>query len=66
MADDDTNIPEQLRPDPADYAFDLTAALGAVVALKSRVPPDAFSARTLGTEREGSGVVIRADGLYVV
>ena len=37
MADDDS-IPEELRPDPADYDFDLRAALGAVVTLKSRVP----------------------------
>ncbi len=66
MADDeDWTIPEELRPDPADYAFDLRAALGAVVSLKSRVPADAFSARTLGTEREGSGVVIRPDGLVL-
>ncbi|WP_237216347.1 S1C family serine protease [Falsiroseomonas oryziterrae] len=65
MAEDDDTIPEELRPDPADYDFDLNAALGAVVALKSRVPADAFSARTLGTEREGSGVVIRPDGLVL-
>lgn len=65
MADDDETIPEELRPDPADYAFDLGAALASVVSLKSRVPADAFSARTLGTEREGSGVVIRPDGLVL-
>jgi S1-C subfamily serine protease len=64
MADDD-DIPRELRPDPADYAFDLRAALGSVMALKSRVPADAFSARTLGTEREGSGIVIRNDGLVL-
>jgi S1-C subfamily serine protease len=65
MAEDDWTIPEELRPDPADYAFDLHAALGSVVSLKSQVPADAFSARTLGTEREGSGVVIRGDGLVL-
>jgi len=65
MADDDWTIPEELRPDPADYSYDLRRALGAVVSLKSRVPADAFSARTLGTEREGSGVVIRPDGLIL-
>lgn len=65
MAEDDWSIPEEVRPDPADYRFDLDAALGAVVSLKSRVPADAFSARTLGTEREGSGVVIRGDGLVL-
>jgi S1-C subfamily serine protease len=65
MAEDSWSIPEELRPDPADYRFDLRAALGAVVSLKSRVPADAFSARTLGTEREGSGVIIRDDGLVL-
>jgi S1-C subfamily serine protease len=65
MAEDDWTIPEELRPDPADYEFDLPAALGSVVSLKARVPADAFSARTLGTEREGSGVVIRGDGLVL-
>jgi S1-C subfamily serine protease len=65
MADRDSGIPEELRPDPAEYRFDLAAALAAVVSLKSRVPSDAFSARTLGTEREGSGVVIRPDGLVL-
>ena len=31
--------------------------------LKTYVPPDAFTAGTLGTERAGSGVVIRESGL---
>lgn len=65
MADEAWTIPDELRPDPADYTFDLAQALGAIVAIKSRVPTDAFSARTLGTEREGSGVVIRGDGLVL-
>ncbi|MCZ8149728.1 MAG: S1C family serine protease, partial [Roseomonas sp.] len=65
MAEDSWSIPKDLRPDPADYGFDLRAVLGAVVSVKSRVPADAFSARTLGTEREGSGVVIREDGLVL-
>jgi S1-C subfamily serine protease len=65
MAEDDWSIPKDLRPVAADYRFDLAQALGSVVSLKSRVPSDAFSARTLGTEREGSGVVIRGDGLVL-
>jgi S1-C subfamily serine protease len=65
MAEDEWKIPAELRPDPADCRFDLPQALGAVVSLKSRIPADAFSARTLGTEREGSGVVIRGDGLVL-
>jgi S1-C subfamily serine protease len=36
--------------------------LKAVVKLRSVVPEDARTARTLGTEREGSGVVIDSDG----
>nr|WP_295470368.1 S1C family serine protease [Mesorhizobium sp.] len=36
-----------------------------VVALRARVPDDAFTAEALGTEREGSGVVINDDGLVL-
>lgn len=39
--------------------------LNAVVKLRAEVPSDARSAETLGTEREGSGVLIDADGLVV-
>jgi len=36
--------------------------LKAIVKIRSTVPADAHSARTLGTEREGSGVVIDSQG----
>jgi len=36
-----------------------------VVGLQSTVPEDAFTAGTLGTERAGSGVLIRKDGLVL-
>lgn len=36
-----------------------------VVAVRSSIPEDAFTAQTLGTRREGSGVVIRDDGLVL-
>ncbi len=36
-----------------------------LVAIRSRVPDDAFTADILGTEREGSGVVIGDDGLVL-
>jgi len=39
--------------------------LRSVVAVRSSVPQDAFTAETLGTLREGSGVVIRNDGLVL-
>jgi S1-C subfamily serine protease len=63
MASTDWEIPANLRPDPSDYSFDLDRALKAVTGLKAYVPPDAFTAATLTTEREGSGVVIRESGL---
>lgn len=58
-------IPSQLQPDPHEFAYDLERALLAVVGLRSSVPEDAFTAATLGTERAGSGVVIREDGLVL-
>src|SRR4051794_24294038 len=59
----DWKIPASVQPKPGDYAYDLDRALSAVVALSTRVPPEAFTAETLGTERAGNGVVIREDGL---
>jgi S1-C subfamily serine protease len=61
----DTSIPSELQPDPAHYAFDLEAALASIVSLRVTAPADAFTASALGTEREGSGVVIREDGLIL-
>lgn len=63
MASSEWEIPLELQPDPADHAFDLDQALRSVVGVKAMVPADAFTANTLGTERAGSGVVIRDDGL---
>ncbi|CCM74168.1 S1C family serine protease [Rhizobium mesoamericanum] len=39
--------------------------LRSVVAVSSSIPDDAFTAGTLGTRREGSGVVIRESGLVL-
>jgi S1-C subfamily serine protease len=63
MAKAEWEIPANLQPDPRDYAFDLEQALTSVVGVKSFVPADAFTASVLGTERAGSGVVIRGGGL---
>ena len=57
-------FPEALQPRQAELRFDLDAALGAVVMLRSEVPEDAFTAQILGTERAGSGVVI-GEGLVL-
>ncbi|MGE0724134.1 MAG: S1C family serine protease [Alphaproteobacteria bacterium] len=61
----DWKVPTSVQPKPDDYAYDLDAALGAVVGVKALVPRDAFTAETLGTERAGNGVLIRGDGLVL-
>ena len=60
----DFTVPAAVQPRPQDYGFDLDRALDAVVGLHAIVPPDAFTAETLGTERGGNGVVI-GDGLVL-
>lgn len=57
-------VPSAFQPHAGDYAFDLDRALSSVVGLHSIIPPDAFSAETLGTERAGNGVLID-DGLVL-
>ena len=56
---------EALQPKTGETQFDLTRALDAMVLVRAEVPPDAFTASTLGTERGGYGVVIREDGLVL-
>jgi S1-C subfamily serine protease len=58
-------FPDSLQPDPARTAFELEAAMDAVVLLRAEIPADAFTAPILGTERAGNGVVIGADGLVL-
>ena len=55
---EDWQIPPDLQPNPEEYDYDLTTALKAVVGIRSLIPPDAFTAETLGTERIGNGVLI--------
>jgi S1-C subfamily serine protease len=45
--------------------MDLDHALQSIVAIHSVIPEDGFTATTLGTERGGSGVVIRESGLVL-
>ena len=63
--DVDWQVTPAFEPNPKDYAFDLDAALAAVVSLKSTIPDDAFTAGILGTERSGSGVLIDRSGLVL-
>jgi S1-C subfamily serine protease len=57
-------VPPSAQPRPEDYGYDLERALSAVVGLHSIIPPDAFTAETLGVERAGNGVLI-GDGLVL-
>jgi S1-C subfamily serine protease len=54
-----------VQPTPENYTYNLDETLGAVVGIRSIVPQDAFTAATLGTERAGTGVLIRKDGLVL-
>src|SRR5260370_30551418 len=58
-------IPGEFQPKAEDFSFDMDRALSSVLGLQSTVPEDAFTASTLGTERAGSGVLIREDGLVL-
>ncbi len=51
-------VPPSAQPRAQDYGYDLERALSAVIALHSIIPPDAFTAETLGVERAGNGVLI--------
>src|SRR5256885_3356377 len=58
-------FPVEMRPRQEEWRFDLDVALDSVVGLRAEIPEDAFTAPLLGTERGGSGVVIRDDGLVL-
>jgi S1-C subfamily serine protease len=57
-------VPPSAQPRLEDYPYDLERALSSVVGLHSIIPPDAFTADTLGVERAGNGVLID-DGLVL-
>src|SRR5437660_6112515 len=57
--------PSECQPKPEDFDFDLDRTLSGVLGLQATVPQDAFTAGTLGTERAGSAVLIRKDGLVL-
>jgi S1-C subfamily serine protease len=57
-------VPPAVQPRAEDYSYDLERALSCVLGLHSIIPPDAFTAETLGVERAGNGVLID-DGLVL-
>src|ERR1700733_5671518 len=60
-----SEAPPHSEPGPETLRFDADRALRSIVALRSVVPEDAFTASVLGTERAGSGVVIGESGLVL-
>jgi S1-C subfamily serine protease len=62
---DEFEVEKALRPSARGLAFDLDRSLESLVVLHARVPDDAFTARTLGPERLGNGIVIGPDGLVL-
>jgi S1-C subfamily serine protease len=61
----DWEIPVLAQPKADEFDFDLDRTLMSVVGLQAHIPEDAFTAGVLGTERAGSGVVIRDTGLVL-
>src|SRR5450755_1144543 len=53
-------VPEALRPQQSRFNFDLTATYRSVVLVHTEASADGYTAPFLGTERLGSGVVIRS------
>jgi S1-C subfamily serine protease len=62
---DGLEVEKRMRPSPRGFDFDLEHRLDSVVVLHARVPEDAYTARTLSTERLGNGVLIGQDGLVL-
>jgi S1-C subfamily serine protease len=62
---DGYEVEAEMRPSRGGYAFDLERTLDSVVALEARIPEDAFTAGTLGTERLGNGTAIGRNGLVL-
>src|SRR5260221_3792392 len=58
-------FPVEMRPRAEEWRFDLEHAFDAVRGLRAEIPEDAFTSQILGTERAGSGVEIREDGLVL-
>ena len=60
-----SEIPQTAQPRQEELSYDLERALSAIVSVRTRIPEDAMTAKILGTERAGHGVLIRENGLIV-
>lgn len=54
-----------MQPNPENYEYELDNALSSVVGIRTIIPPDAYTAETLGTERLGNGVLIGNNGVVL-
>ena len=59
------NMKSTNKPLREDFSFDLDTTLASVVKITSNIPEDAFSAKTLGTSREGSAISINDSGILL-
>jgi S1-C subfamily serine protease len=59
----ESEISKAQQPKSKDYDFDLERVLSSVVLVRAQVPPDAYTASRMGTDRAGHGVLIGDDGL---
>ncbi len=57
----------KLAPHPTqeEVDFDLVDGLSSIVRLSSKVSEDAFSARSLGTERQGNAILLNDEGILL-
>ncbi|HEX3406709.1 MAG TPA: S1C family serine protease [Caulobacteraceae bacterium] len=58
-------VDEELRPVARLLDYDFDQRLASMVALEAHIPEDAYSARTLQTERIGNAIVIGEQGLML-
>lgn len=52
-------------PRQSEFSFDLDRVYASIVNLRSQIPSDAYTADILGTERAGSGIMIRPHGVVL-
>ncbi len=62
---EDWEFPDGLRPRPEQYDYDVESRLDALLAVSAEVPEEAFTAGTLGMEREGNAILIDDGGLVL-
>jgi len=60
-----SEIPKVAQPRQEELSYDLERALSAIVSVRTQIPETAMTARILGTERTGHGVLIQENGLIL-